>query len=151
MVAKLFSFLLSMILDEVNLIHKVSEDENRLGLLNDTYGRIKARSYDRYAPKKQLYLGNKCQVKDYPKPWQFWMIMLKSGNMDTLAARCPENGKKSEPFAPESRFPCFGEGWMNMPKMYHNCRQCQSPWMLMSRVKLSTTAPLISMSLGKRS
>ncbi|KAG6793728.1 hypothetical protein POTOM_002951 [Populus tomentosa] len=120
MVAKLFSFLLSMILDEVNLIHKVSEDENRLGLLNGTYGRIKTRSYDRYAPKKQLYLGNKCQVKDYPKPWQFWMIMLKSGNMDTLAARCPENGKKSEPFAPESRFPCFGEGCMNMPKMYHN-------------------------------
>ncbi|KAJ6753916.1 hypothetical protein OIU79_026699 [Salix purpurea] len=91
----------------VNLTHKVSEDENRLGLLNGTYGRIKTRSYDRYAPKKELYLGKKCQVKDFPRPWQFWMIMLKSGNMDTLAARCPENGKKSEPFAPESRFPCF--------------------------------------------
>ncbi|KAJ6298250.1 hypothetical protein OIU76_019403 [Salix suchowensis] len=75
----------------VNLTHKVSEDENRLGLLNGTYGRIKTRSYDRYAPKKELYLGMKCQVKDFPRPWQFWMIMLKSGNMDTLAARCPEN------------------------------------------------------------
>uniref|UniRef100_A0A6N2MAK4 DUF7705 domain-containing protein n=1 Tax=Salix viminalis TaxID=40686 RepID=A0A6N2MAK4_SALVM len=43
-----------------------------------------------------------------------------SGNMDTLAATCPENGKKSMPFPPESGFPCFGHGCMNMPLIYHN-------------------------------
>ncbi|EEF33893.1 conserved hypothetical protein [Ricinus communis] len=58
-------------------------------------------------------------VQDDPRPWQFWMIMLKSGNMDTTAAICPENGKKSVPFPPEPRFPCFGEGCMNMPLIDH--------------------------------
>lgn len=51
--------------------------------------------------------------------------MLKSGNMDTLAAKCPENGKKSKPFPPDHRFPCFGEGCMNMPLIYHNYTKIQ--------------------------
>lgn len=48
------------------------------------------------------------------------MIMLKSGNMDTMAAACPENGVKSKLFNQTSRFPCFGPGCMNMPLIYHD-------------------------------
>ncbi|KAK7324479.1 hypothetical protein VNO77_28051 [Canavalia gladiata] len=33
-----------------------------------------------------LYLGNKCEALDTLRPWEFWMIMLMSGNMDSLAA-----------------------------------------------------------------
>ncbi|KAL0320571.1 UNVERIFIED_CONTAM: hypothetical protein Sradi_5318600 [Sesamum radiatum] len=71
---------------------------------------------NQYAAWKEIYLGRKCQVQDDPKPWQFWMIMIKSGNMDTLAAVCPRNGEKARPFPPEpAGFPCFGPGCMNMP------------------------------------
>lgn len=51
--------------------------------------------------------------------------MLKSGNMDTFAALCPQNGKKALPFPPESGFPCFGPGCMNMPLIYHNYTSVQ--------------------------
>nr|TKW21129.1 hypothetical protein SEVIR_4G182200v2 [Setaria viridis] len=53
---------------------------------------------DRYTAAKELYLGNRCQVSDNPAPWQFWMIMLKNGNLDTMAAICPENGRPACPF-----------------------------------------------------
>lgn len=96
------------------------EKDNRLGILNGSYGGIKSYSVDKYAAKKELYLGKKCLVKDNPRPWNFWMIMLKSGNTDTYASRCPSNGHKVGPFPPESRFPCFGDGCMNMPLMYHD-------------------------------
>jgi hypothetical protein len=104
----------------VRQIHKVNERDNRLGIANASSGEIKASNTDLYAAQKEIYLGDKCQVQDNPRPWQFWMIMLKSGNTDTLAAICPENGKKAKPFPPEPRFPCFGKGCMNMPLMYHN-------------------------------
>ncbi|KAL0305587.1 UNVERIFIED_CONTAM: hypothetical protein Sradi_5976000 [Sesamum radiatum] len=77
------------------LVHRVTEKENRLGVGNLLWGcRMRRSITDLYAAEKELYLGSKCQVEDTPKPWQFWMIMLKSGNMDTYAARCPKNGHK---------------------------------------------------------
>ncbi|XVF79125.1 hypothetical protein PTKIN_Ptkin14bG0194500 [Pterospermum kingtungense] len=109
----------------MTLIHKVDNVDNKLGMLNGSYVEIKALSIDTYAAEKEIYLGQKCQVEDVPRPWQFWMIMLKSGNMDTLAAMCPENGKKSKPFRQDSRFPCFGKGCMNMPSMYHDYTSIQ--------------------------
>ncbi|XP_058221414.1 uncharacterized protein LOC131331469 [Rhododendron vialii] len=109
----------------LKLIHKVNEKDNKLGILNSPFKELDVIKTDRYAAWKGIYLGNKCQVYDYPRPWQFWMIMLKSGNMDTLAAKCPENGKKSKPFPPTPRFPCFGEGCMNMPLIYHNYTKLQ--------------------------
>ncbi|GLU17764.1 hypothetical protein SLE2022_341200 [Rubroshorea leprosula] len=106
--------------DQVKLMHKVDEIDNMLGISNASYGGIKAAgSVDLYAVEKEIYLGNKCQVEDTPRPWQFWMIMLKNGNTDTLAAMCPENGKKAKPFPQDNRFPCFGKGCMNMPLIYH--------------------------------
>ncbi|KAJ0101797.1 hypothetical protein Patl1_04966 [Pistacia atlantica] len=93
---------------------------NEVGEEAPNSGRIKTKSVDRYAAKKEIYLGNKCQVDDRPRPWQFWMVMLKSGNTDTYASRCPKNGERYGPFPMESRFPCFGDGCMNMPLMYHN-------------------------------
>ncbi|XP_042481539.1 uncharacterized protein LOC122061994 [Macadamia integrifolia] len=104
---------------DLKLVHRVDEKDNSLGVNDTIFGRV-VRNVDHFAAKKEVYLGDKCQVSDVPRPWQFWMIMLKSGNMDTLAAACPENGKKSKPFPPESRFPCFGKGCMNMPLIYHN-------------------------------
>ncbi|CAL5352149.1 unnamed protein product [Camellia sinensis] len=103
--------------------HKVTEADNKLGVgkpfpglspkaLNDP---------DLYAADKQVYLGSLCEVKETPnskKPWQFWMIMLKNGNYDTKSALCPQNGKKVPPFAP-GKFPCFGDGCMNQPLLYH--------------------------------
>ncbi|RHN74807.1 hypothetical protein MtrunA17_Chr2g0314331 [Medicago truncatula] len=107
----------------MKLVHKVQEWENRLGISsNNNELLLKTENADIYAPRKELYLGKKCEVLDTPRPWQFWMIMLKSGNMDTLAAICPKNGFKAEPF-PQHDFPCFGEGCMNMPSMYHNYTQ----------------------------
>ncbi|XP_054781080.1 uncharacterized protein LOC129288494 [Prosopis cineraria] len=106
------------------LKHKVTEDDNRLGVgksfpglspgdMNDT---------DMYAVDKELYLGSLCEVKDTPRPWQFWMIMLKNGNYDTRSGLCPENGKKAPPFRP-GRFPCFGPGCMNQPILCHQWTQ----------------------------
>ncbi|KAL0301908.1 UNVERIFIED_CONTAM: hypothetical protein Scaly_2218200 [Sesamum calycinum] len=53
------------------------------------------------------------------------MIMIKSGNMDTLAAVCPRNGEKGRPFLPKPGFPCFGPCCMNMPLMCHNYTSVQ--------------------------
>ncbi len=63
---------------------------------------------DQYAALKELYLGGKCQIEDTPSPWQFWMVMLKNGNMDTFTAKCPKNGHRVGPFGPDTAFPCFG-------------------------------------------
>lgn len=95
------------------------------GIVNAQNQGLKDIDVDKYAAWKEIYLGTKCEVSDKPRPWQFWMIMLKSGNMDTLAAICPENGKKALPFPQDSRFPCFGKGCMNMPRIYHDYTSVQ--------------------------
>nr|GME09435.1 uncharacterized protein LOC109187820 [Ipomoea batatas]GME13085.1 uncharacterized protein LOC109187820 [Ipomoea batatas] len=104
----------------ISLIHRVTEKENKLGISDAFYQGLWTTTVDQYAAWKELYLGDKCEVKDEPKPWQFWMIMLKSGNMDTMAALCPKNGRKVFLPTPETGFPCFGKGCMNMPQIYHN-------------------------------
>ncbi|XP_071905173.1 uncharacterized protein [Coffea arabica] len=107
------------------LVHKVKKKDNKLGIANARAQGFKNISVDQYAAWKELFLGKKCQVKDKPRPWQFWMIMLKSGNTDTLAAICRKDGKKSKPFPPGPRFPCFGKGCMNMPRIYHQYTKVQ--------------------------
>ncbi|WJZ96578.1 hypothetical protein VitviT2T_015252 [Vitis vinifera] len=104
------------------LVHRVTEEDNKLGVGQPFLGvqPQAGTNADLYAAKKEIYLGSKCQVEDTPKPWQFWMIMLKSGNMDTYAAKCPKNGHKVGPYGPDDQFPCFGEGCMNHPLIYHN-------------------------------
>ncbi|CAN6445547.1 unnamed protein product [Victoria cruziana] len=104
------------------LIHRVDEADNRLGVGDPFLGGSSAtvNNTDLYAVEKEQYLGAKCQVRDRPSPWQFWMVMLKNGNLDTLAGLCPSNGHRVGPFPHESRFPCFGPGCMNQPLMYHN-------------------------------
>nr|GMD09158.1 uncharacterized protein LOC104233692 [Ipomoea batatas] len=111
------------------LVHRVTEEENRLGIGQSFLGvEPKAVSNaDLYAAQKELYLGSKCQVDDTPKPWQFWMIMLKNGNMDTYAGKCPKNGQKVGPFGAGNQFPCFGKGCMNQPLIYHNYTTLQGP------------------------
>nr|GLL22753.1 uncharacterized protein LOC109187820 [Ipomoea trifida] len=104
----------------ISLIHRVTERENKLGISDAFYQGLWTTTVDQYAAWKELYLGDKCEVKDEPKPWQFWMIMLKSGNMDTMEALCPKNGRKVLLPTPETGFPCFGKGCMNMPQIYHN-------------------------------
>lgn len=107
------------------MIHRVNQTDNLYGIVNAKNQGLKDIDVDKYAAWKEVYLGTKCEVSDTPRPWQFWMIMLKSGNMDTLAATCPENGKKAQPFPPDSRFPCFGKGCMNMPRIYHDYTSVQ--------------------------
>lgn len=102
------------------LAHRVKEEHNLLGVKDGTINGKEFKDVNKFAAWKETFLGKKCEVQDQPRPWQFWMIMLKSGNMDTLAAICPKDGKKSEPFPPEPRFPCFGRGCMNMPLIYHH-------------------------------
>ncbi|KAG4916727.1 hypothetical protein HKD37_19G054829 [Glycine soja] len=53
---------------------------------------------DLYAVQKELYLGSLCQVEDTPslKPWQFWMVMMKNGNYDTMSGLCPKDGEKTQ-------------------------------------------------------
>lgn len=104
----------------VSLIHKVTEDDNKLGVRKQFPGLSPSaiNNTDLYAVEKELYLGSLCEVEAYPNPWQFWMIMLKNGNYDSLSGLCPENGKMVPPFKP-GRFPCFGEGCMNQPLLYH--------------------------------
>lgn len=103
------------------VIHHVSEADNKLGYADPFPGNryTTPKNVDLYAAAKEIYLGDKCEVKDN-LPWQFWMIMLKNGNLDTTAALCPKDGTKVGPFKPESRFPCFGKGCMNQPLVYHN-------------------------------
>ncbi|GAB4827175.1 hypothetical protein Ancab_034065 [Ancistrocladus abbreviatus] len=104
------------------LVHKVTDEDNKLGFGQPFLGGGSEAftNVDLYAPAKEIYLGNKCQVEDTPGPWQFWMIMLKSGNMDTYAAKCPSDGHPVGPYGPDKRFPCFGKGCMNQPLIYHN-------------------------------
>ncbi|WCJ27255.1 hypothetical protein M5689_009018 [Euphorbia peplus] len=111
------------------LVHRVTEEENKLGVGDYFLGVQQKSLYDAnlYAAEKEVYLGSKCQVEDTPNPWQFWMIMLKSGNMDTYAAKCPKNGLKIGPFGPDSGFPCFGPGCMNQPSIYHEHTTLQGP------------------------
>ncbi|KAK6803943.1 hypothetical protein RDI58_001727 [Solanum bulbocastanum] len=107
-------------LSESSLSHKVTESDNKLGVGKSFPGLSpKAKNDpDLYAAEKELYLGSLCEVDDTPRPWQFWMIMLKNGNYDSKSGLCPENGKKVPPFKP-GRFPCFGGGCMNQPILFH--------------------------------
>lgn len=111
------------------LVHRVTEEDNKLGVGQPIPGG-QPKSFtnvDHYAAEKELYLGSKCQVKDTPNPWQFWMIMLKSGNMDTYAAKCLKNGHRVGPYGPDTKFPCFGKGCMNQPLIYHKYTTLQGP------------------------
>lgn len=111
------------------LVHKVTEEDNRLGA-GDSFKGMQERALhnvDLYATEKELYLASKCEVKETPNPWQFWMIMLKNGNMDTLAAKCPKNGFKVGPFANNGSFPCFGTGCMNQPLIHHDFTKLEGP------------------------
>ncbi|WOL02248.1 hypothetical protein Cni_G10967 [Canna indica] len=110
--------------NEGKIVHKVTAEDNMLGL-GDPLPRASPPDVDLYAVEKELYLGKKCEVEDHPAPWQFWMIMLKNGNLDTSAGLCPNNGKKVGPFPPESRFPCFGKGCMNQPLVFHDSTTLQ--------------------------
>nr|GMD10305.1 uncharacterized protein LOC109165184 [Ipomoea batatas] len=114
---------------DYELVHRVTEEDNKLGIGQSFVGMESKAVFnaDLYAAQKELYLGSKCQVDDTPKPWQFWMIMLKNGNMDTYAGKCPENGQKVGPFGPGDQFPCFGKGCMNQPLIYHNYTALQGP------------------------
>ncbi|KAL6954399.1 hypothetical protein U1Q18_040859 [Sarracenia purpurea var. burkii] len=107
-------------LSNYSLNHKVTEAHNKLGAGKPFPGLSpeSLNNPDLYAAEKELYLGSLCEVEDTPKPWQFWMIMLKNGNYDTESGLCPENGKKAPPFS-LGRFPCFGKGCMNQPLLYH--------------------------------
>ncbi|XP_021279631.1 uncharacterized protein LOC110413198 [Herrania umbratica] len=109
--------------DVVNstLIHKVSEADNRLSVGQPFKGLSPEalNSPDLYAVEKELYLGSLCEVSENgSEPWQYWMVMLKNGNMDTRTGLCPEDGKVVPPFTTD-RFPCFGEGCMNQPTFNH--------------------------------
>uniref|UniRef100_A0A0D9WEI7 DUF7705 domain-containing protein n=1 Tax=Leersia perrieri TaxID=77586 RepID=A0A0D9WEI7_9ORYZ len=106
------------------VVHRVTDADNHLRA-GDPFpgagGNI-TRDVDQYAAAKELYLGERCQVADRPGAthWQFWMVMLKNGNLDTAAAICPENGRPARPF-PQGRFPCpGGAGCMNQPLVFHN-------------------------------
>uniref|UniRef100_UPI0005CA3199 uncharacterized protein LOC101312016 n=1 Tax=Fragaria vesca subsp. vesca TaxID=101020 RepID=UPI0005CA3199 len=112
------------------LVHRVTDADNKLRTGEPFLGLQPKSQFDvdLYAEDKELYLGSKCEVDDTPNPWQFWMIMLKSGNMDTNAAKCPKNGHKVGPFRPDyNAFPCFGEGCMNQPYIYHDYTKLQWP------------------------
>ncbi|MCD7449009.1 hypothetical protein HAX54_048092 [Datura stramonium] len=102
------------------LVHLVNEADNKLSINDAKNLGQENMDVNTYAAWKELLLGSKCQVQDEPNPWNFWMIMLKSGNMDSTASICPQNGKPSQPFLQDSRFPCFGKGCMNMPRIYHD-------------------------------
>ncbi|KAJ8532293.1 hypothetical protein K7X08_012216 [Anisodus acutangulus] len=84
------------------LVHLVNEPDNKLSINDAKRLGQENLNVNTYAAWKELFLGYKCKVQDEPKPWNFWMIMLKSGNMDTTAAICPKNGKPSQPFPQES-------------------------------------------------
>ncbi|KAA8546210.1 hypothetical protein F0562_003051 [Nyssa sinensis] len=102
--------------------HKVNESDNRLGA-GDEFPIMDFKSYtdpDLYAVEKELYLASLCEVHDSVEPWHFWMIMLKNGNFDKSTTLCPENGKKVSKIVTDRKFPCFGEGCMNQPLVYHN-------------------------------
>ncbi|KAL8143964.1 hypothetical protein V2J09_016996 [Rumex salicifolius] len=100
-------------------VHRIVKESDNSLRAGDKFPKQGFRNYtdpDLYAVEKELYLGSLCEVSDSAKPWQFWMIMLKNGNFDKNTTLCPENGKKVTKLA----FPCFGEGCMNQPLIYHN-------------------------------
>ncbi|KAL7137881.1 hypothetical protein ABFS83_10G124400 [Erythranthe nasuta] len=99
------------------ITHKVTEADNKLGVGSPFPGLSPGalNNPDLYAAEKELYLGTLCEVS----AWQFWMVMLKNGNYDTMSGLCPENGKKVAPFNDNGRFPCFGSGCMNQPAFFH--------------------------------
>ncbi|KAK0575534.1 hypothetical protein LWI29_002225 [Acer saccharum] len=102
--------------------HKVNESDNSLGT-GDKFPVTDFESFtdpDLFAVEKELYLGSLCEVHESTKPWQFWMIMLKNGNFDKNTTLCPENGRKVSKIVTGRNFPCFGEGCMNQPLVYHN-------------------------------
>ncbi|KAL5561095.1 hypothetical protein UlMin_030842 [Ulmus minor] len=103
---------------------RVRKDDNKLGVGKSFPGLSSQalNNVDLYAAEKELYLGSLCEVKDSPRPWQFWMIMLKNGNFDTKSGLCPSNGKKVGPFG-SGGFPCFGEGCMNQPILKHKATE----------------------------
>ncbi|GFQ00597.1 hypothetical protein PHJA_002203600 [Phtheirospermum japonicum] len=102
---------------------KVNETDNRLKA-GDKFpsGHFNpSADVDNYAVQKELYLGSLCEQRTvYNETWQFWMIMLKNGNLDKTATFCPENGKKVNQTVTNIHFPCFGTGCMNQPLVYHN-------------------------------
>jgi hypothetical protein len=104
--------------------HRVTDADNQLRAGDPFPGspaNATVTDVDHYAAAKELYLGDLCQVADDPAPWQFWMVMLKNGNLDTTAGICPENGRPARPFPQTSRFPCpGGAGCMNQPLVFHN-------------------------------
>lgn len=100
----------------------MKESDNRLRA-GDTFPITKFTPYtdpDIYAAEKERFLGSLCKNPDSSQPWYFWMIMLKNGNFDKTTTLCPENGKKVSKIVTDRSFPCFGEGCMNQPLVYHN-------------------------------
>ncbi|CAN1236374.1 hypothetical protein LINGRAPRIM_LOCUS1684 [Linum grandiflorum] len=114
-------FDLRMKTDLVTLEHKVSKKDNKLGVGKPFPGLPSKlqNDADLYTVFKESYLGDLCQVPDYPTPWHFWTVMLKNGNYDSNSGLCPENGNPGKPFPP-GRFPCFGPGCMNQPSLIHD-------------------------------
>lgn len=107
---------------ECKVHHKVNESDNSLGA-GDKFPVTGFEPYtdpDLFAVEKELYLASLCEVHDSSDPWQFWMIMLKNGNFDKNTTLCPENGNKVSKIITKRNFPCFGEGCMNQPLVYHN-------------------------------
>ncbi|KAM1734701.1 hypothetical protein ACFX11_020139 [Malus domestica] len=104
------------------LHHRVNESDNNLRA-GDMFPLRDFKSYtdpDLYATEKELYLASLCEVHNSSDPWQFWMVMLKNGNFDKNTTLCPENGKHLSKIVTDRNFPCFGEGCMNQPLVYHN-------------------------------
>ncbi|KAF6167000.1 hypothetical protein GIB67_041255 [Kingdonia uniflora] len=103
--------------------HKVNKSDNSLSA-GENFPIADFKSYtnpDLYAMEMELYLASLCEVHDSSAdPCQFWMIMLKNGNFDTNTSLCPENGKIVSPIITDRKFPCFGEGCMNQPLVFHN-------------------------------
>ncbi|VVB08673.1 unnamed protein product [Arabis nemorensis] len=103
--------------------HWVNDTDNKLAA-GDKFpvsGFTSYRDPDLFASEKERYLGSLCKVQDNEEePWFFWMIMLKNGNFDKNSTLCPENGKKVGKIVTGRNFPCFGQGCMNQPLVYHN-------------------------------
>lgn len=102
--------------------HKVKESDNKLRA-GDGFPISKFKPYtdpDIYAVEKELYLGLLWEAPHSAESWYFWMIMLKNGNFDKNTTLCPENGKKVDKIVTDRSFPCFGEGCMNQPLVFHN-------------------------------
>ncbi|WRX09533.1 hypothetical protein QQP08_002020 [Theobroma cacao] len=106
---------------QCRVLHQVNDSDNSLRA-GDKFPIMGFESYtdpDLFAKEKELYLGSLCEVPESPNPWQFWMIMVKNGNFDKNTTLCPENGQKVSKIVTDRNFPCFGEGCMNQPLVYH--------------------------------